>query len=134
MASGVREAIVRHARRDRPIECCGFLIGRRRRVLATVEMRNVARSRTRYRIEDRAHIALRRVLRALSPTLEIVGVYHSHPSGAARPSETDIAQAHYPGWIHIIVGMKGRTSVRAFRIRNGRAQHVSIRRESRHSI
>jgi proteasome lid subunit RPN8/RPN11 len=130
----VLAGIVRHARRDRPRECCGLLVGRRGLVLAAVATRNIAKGRSRYRIDDAAHIELRRILRGCSPALAIVGVYHSHPAGQARPSETDIAQAFYPGWIHLIAGLKGRASVRAYRIADGRAQEVSIRRKSGHSI
>ena len=134
ISRAVLAGIVRHARRDRPRECCGLLVGKRGRVLAAVATRNLANGRSRYRIDDAAHIALRRILRACSPTLAIVGVYHSHPAGHARPSETDIAEAFYPGWIHLIAGLKGRASVRAYRIANGRVQEVSIRRKSGHSI
>ncbi|HYN07910.1 MAG TPA: M67 family metallopeptidase [Vicinamibacterales bacterium] len=134
LAREVLAGIVHHARRDRPRECCGLLVGRRGLVLAAVATRNVAKGQSRYQIDDAAHIELRRILRACSPRLEIVGVYHSHPAGPARPSGTDIAQAFYPGWIHLIVGMKGRASVRAYRIASGRVQEVSIRRKSGHSI
>jgi len=123
----VRRAIVAHARRDRPHECAGFLIGRGRRVIAAAPMENVAASPVRYRIDDAAHIDLRRTLRALSPPLEIVGVYHSHPTGDPVPSPTDIAEAHYPDWFHVIVGLKaGRARVRAFAIGRGNVRELTI--------
>jgi proteasome lid subunit RPN8/RPN11 len=55
-----------------------------------------------------------------------VGVYHSHPAGAALPSPRDLAEAHYPEWLFVIVGAAGR-SVRAFRIARGRATRVRVR-------
>jgi proteasome lid subunit RPN8/RPN11 len=86
-------------------------------VVAAVACTNVARGTKHYRVAPREHIALRRVLRAWQPPLTIVGVYHSHPSGAARPSPTDIAEAHYPEWVQIIVGLAGRRAeMRAYRL------------------
>ena len=127
IAAGIRRAMVAHARRDAPNECAGFLVGRGAHVIAAVPMQNAAASRTRYRIDDAAHIELRRHLRAFSPPITIVGVYHSHPATAPVPSETDIAEAHYPEWCYVIVGLKGRqASVRAYRIRHGRTRDVTI--------
>ena len=118
--TAVRRAIVAHARRELPRECCGFLVGRDRRVTHAVAMANAARGRARYRIYDRDHIALRRELRRFTPPMEIVGVYHSHPRGKAEPSPTDLAEAHYPEWLYLIVGLEGATTVAGFRIAGGR--------------
>jgi proteasome lid subunit RPN8/RPN11 len=116
-----------HARRDRPLECCGLLIGRGRSVTGAVAMRNVEASPTRFRVDDREHIALRRALRLLSPPLDVIGVYHSHPSGPARPSPTDLAEASYPEWLYVIVGMAGdRVRVRGFVLETGRMRPVRL--------
>jgi proteasome lid subunit RPN8/RPN11 len=131
VAGDAVRAIVRHARAERPRECCGFLVGGGRRVLFAVAVPNVATSQSRYRIDDAMHLELRRALRRFSPRLEIVGVYHSHPSGDARPSPTDIAEAFYPDWIHVIVGLKGGILVRAYRIRAGRVESVAIQRQTK---
>ncbi|ODS53268.1 MAG: hypothetical protein ABS36_15220 [Acidobacteria bacterium SCN 69-37] len=120
LPSALRQAMVAHARAAAPIECCGLLVGVGRRVMSLVPMRNVVESPTRFRIDDRAHIALQRALRA-TPALSIVGVYHSHPTGPSRPSPTDIAEAHYRGWLHVIVSLAGRPRVRGFVIEDGRA-------------
>jgi proteasome lid subunit RPN8/RPN11 len=126
-AATVRRAMIAHARRENPNECCGFLLGRPREILYAVPMRNVAASRTRYRIDDRAHIALRRALRPIAPALEIVGVYHSHPAGDPVASPTDVAEAMYPEWVHVIIGLRGgRARVQAFRIANGRARALEV--------
>lgn len=116
MPRQVRQAVVDHARRDQPRECCGFLLGTGRRVAFALPMRNVARGQARYRIDDGDHLAVRRLLRRLEPALDIVGVYHSHPRGPARPSARDEAEAYYPEWVHVIVGLAPRLAVRAFRI------------------
>lgn len=127
LPDAVRRAILRHARAARPRECCGFLLGRDRTVQFAAGMRNASGGRTTYRIDDRDHIDVRRLLRNVSPALEIVGVYHSHPDGPARPSETDIAGAHYPEWVHVIVGLSPKAELRAYRIARGRAVELRVR-------
>jgi proteasome lid subunit RPN8/RPN11 len=124
LPAAVRRAIVRHAIAARPQECCGFLIGRRRETLAALPMPNVAETpATRFRIDDAAHVEARRLLRRFDPPIEIVGVYHSHPGGAAIPSPVDVAEAYYPDWLYVIVGLGGpRPSLRAFRISHGKAR------------
>ena len=93
-----------------------------------VPMTNVEASRTRYRIDDARHVELRRVLRGAIPALSIVGIYHSHPAGGAAASASDIAEAMYPDWTYVIVGLAaGRVRVRGFRIRNGCAREVVLR-------
>jgi proteasome lid subunit RPN8/RPN11 len=126
----VRKAMADHARRDRPLECCGLLVGRGRSVTGAVPMRNVEASATRFRLDDREHIALRRALRLVSPPLHVMGVYHSHPEGPARPSITDLAEAFYPEWLYIVVGMAGhRVRVRGFVIEAGGMRPIRLRAE-----
>ncbi len=127
LPSGVRRALTAHARATYPAECCGFLVGQRGRIVFAIRMRNVAGTARRYRIADRAHIDLRRILRACAPPLEIVGVYHSHPNGRPAPSETDRAEAHYPRWVHVIVAFDGRKArFGACRISRGRVRRLLL--------
>ena len=124
----VRSAIVQHARREAPRECCGFLIGSGRRVQFALPLDNVdSRPQIRYRIDDRRHIEVRRWLRQLAPPLEIVGVYHSHPNVEARPSSADLAEAHYPDWVFAIVSLKAaRPDIGLFQIVRGRARRLRV--------
>lgn len=118
-----------HAELAAPSECCGLLIGRGGIVQAAIPMPNIARTpRTRFEVDPASHIALRRVLRAVTPGNSIVGVYHSHPVGPAVLSPRDLADAHYDDWVHIVVGrVATRWRVRAYRIQNRRARAVKIR-------
>jgi proteasome lid subunit RPN8/RPN11 len=126
--AAVRKAIIEHARREQPLECCGLLVGTGSRVAYAVAMRNAAASATRYRIDETSHIDVRRVLRGMQPRLEIVGVYHSHPAGNAQPSRVDLDEAMYPEWAYVIVGLEPRRpDVRAFRILRGEARALTIR-------
>ena len=126
LPAAVKRAIVSHARKDAPRECCGFLVGRGTRVMFALPVRNCdPKPTTGFQIDPAEHIAVRRVLRQMSPGVEIIGVYHSHPNGPATPSPRDIAESHYPDWIFAIVGAKGRT-VRAYRIANHAVAPVAL--------
>lgn len=110
-----------------------MLLGRDAEVRQAVPVANVARTpRTAYRVDDAAHIALRRDLRQRDSRLEIVGVYHSHPAGPAHPSPADIRQAYYPGWVHLIVGFAPRVQLRAFHIEDGLVTPMAIARPGAH--
>jgi len=126
LPKAIKRAIVEHARAEAPRECCGFLVGRRTRVMFALPVKNCdPKPTTGFRIDPAEHIAVRRVLRQMSPGVEIIGVYHSHPHGPATPSPRDIAESHYPEWLFVIVGAQGR-SVRAYRIAAHMVQPIAL--------
>jgi len=108
------EAILHHAERANPRECCGVLLGREDEILQAVEARNLSEDPNRYLLDPADHIAIRRNARAAG--LAVVGFYHSHPHSAARPSATDQAEAAYPDHLYLIVGVD---EVRLFRLAGG---------------
>lgn len=93
-----RDALVAHALATSPEECCGVLLGRedqpRSRVAEVAPAENVAPAeerRHRFHIDPAWLASVQR--RARGAGLEIVGYYHSHPEGAAHPSDHDAACA-----------------------------------------
>lgn len=106
----VFESLVRHATGTAPEECCGILLGavakagrvRVERAIPADNVEEMRRDRT-YRIAPLAILAAAR--RARAEGLEIVGYYHSHPSGSARPSELDRAGA-WPDTSYVILGLR----------------------------
>ena len=112
------DAIVAHAVEDLPNECCGLLLGNAEIVEDVARARNVKRSRTKFQVEPADHFAA--IRRARASGLEIVGAYHSHPSGPSGPSEIDRARLTDPAMFHVIVSLAhGTRTVRAFRIADG---------------
>jgi len=102
-------AIVAHARRDAPNECCGLLVGRPGDVLEAVPASNGAADPTRrYEISPVDYFAqirrCRRINAAQSERFAVVGAYHSHPRGGPEPSETDVEQA-FSNFVFLIVGL-----------------------------
>ena len=110
--------IVAHAVEDLPNECCGLLIGTADIVEDASRARNTKRSRTKFQVEPADHFAA--VRRARAAGFEIVGAYHSHPSGPSGPSETDRARLTDPSMFHVIISLAhGTRTVRAFRLTDG---------------
>jgi proteasome lid subunit RPN8/RPN11 len=99
----VVDDVLNHASQETPRECCGILLGTPAGIVESVRARNLAEGTTRFLIDPQDHITARRDGRARR--LEVVGFYHSHPRSAAYPSETDLAEAVYPGAVHLIAGM-----------------------------
>ena len=86
--------------------------------LPRARARNTKRSRTRFQVEPADHFAA--IRRARAGGLEIVGAYHSHPSGPSGPSETDRARLTDPSMFHVIISLAhGTRTVRAFRLTEG---------------
>ncbi len=114
----VLEKIVAHAVEDLPNECCGLLIGTADMVEDASRARNTRRSRTRFQVEPADHFAA--IRRARAGGFEIIGAYHSHPSGPSGPSDTDRARLTDPTMFHVIVSLAhGTRTVRAFRLTDG---------------
>jgi proteasome lid subunit RPN8/RPN11 len=115
-----------HALQTEPAECCGLLVGTPHLIDESVPTENLAASPTRFEVDPLEHIRLNRRLRGSGRA--VIGAYHSHPHSAAQPSAMDIAEAHYPEFVHIIVSLVGDVAgrVRAYRIRDGRATPLAL--------
>jgi len=114
----VLDRIVAHAVEDLPDECCGLLIGTHEIVEDASRARNAKRSRTKFQVEPADHFAA--IRRARGAGLEIIGAYHSHPTGPSGPSETDRLRLTDPSMFHVIVSLAhGTRTVRAFRLADG---------------
>jgi len=106
---------VAHAREAAPAECCGLLIGRAGEILRADAAANLATLPTRFLIDPKSHIDLRK--RARDEGLSVLGFYHSHPASAAVPSATDLEESSYSDVVHLIVGLRGDVAeIRLFRI------------------
>jgi proteasome lid subunit RPN8/RPN11 len=114
----ILDQIVAHAVEELPNECCGLLIGTPDMVEDAARARNAKRSRTRFQVEPADHFAA--IRRARAAGFEIIGAYHSHPSGPSGPSETDRTRLTDPTMFHVIVSLAhGTRTVRAFRLADG---------------
>lgn len=112
--SDILDAIRTHGEATYPEECCGFLLGHMtpegNHVVATqrVANRQTTNRERRYTITPGDYQAAARA--AAAQGLDVVGFYHSHPDHPAQPSETDLAEATFPGYAYVIVSVQQGTA------------------------
>jgi proteasome lid subunit RPN8/RPN11 len=120
-------AMIAEARLDPSIECCGFLAGSENQITAVLPAPNVhAAPSIAYEIAPEQLFQLFREIRAQGH--DLLGIYHSHPSGENAPSPADIERAYYPDAAYFITSphLNAKNPVRAFHIRNARAEELTI--------
>ena len=83
-------------------ECCGLVLGEGTSISCVLLADNVAADPRRYfEIDPAILISVQKHRRAGGP--DIVGYFHSHPNGLARPSATDVRQAEPDGKFWLII-------------------------------
>lgn len=114
------ERMLDHCRAELPNEACGLLAGVDGEVLEVYCIANSDASPVTYTIEPEGHF--RALMDAEARGLGLVGAFHSHVDGPARPSVTDVARAAEPDWLWVVAGpMLGDPEIRVFRIDGGAA-------------
>ncbi|MEX2273502.1 MAG: M67 family metallopeptidase [Vicinamibacterales bacterium] len=103
LPDAIRDALIAHAEREAPHECCGLLIGKGNTVREAHPARNKMASQTRFQINPADHFVAIRKARAAG--LEVIGAYHSHPDSAALPSARDLAEASEGAPVMLIVSL-----------------------------
>jgi proteasome lid subunit RPN8/RPN11 len=88
VTSGVLATLLEEAAKAAPNECCGVLLGAGVRIVEVRPAANIHPDpRIRFEIDPAVLIAAHRAARAGGR--EVLGYYHSHPSGHPVPSATD---------------------------------------------
>jgi [CysO sulfur-carrier protein]-S-L-cysteine hydrolase len=123
----MRAAIVDHAIRDTPRECCGIIAGRDGTPIQVYETRNIAAGNRLYEIDPAQLIELE-FHEFPARGLELVAIYHSHPESPAYPSATDVELAFWPDAVFLICSLadRARPEIRGFRIRDGAIHEVTL--------
>ena len=119
------DAIVKHAKRDHPVEACGMVVGPigSDRPDRHIEMVNAAGSPTFYEYDSTDLLHLYKELDDRDE--EPVVIYHSHSATEAYPSVTDINLASEPGAHYVLVSTRehgnneGPVEFRSYRIIDG---------------
>ena len=124
--AGIFEEMLRHARREPEIECCGLLAGRDGVSTKVFPATNALASRAAYEIAPQELFRIFRCMR--EERLEHLALYHSHPFGENFPSARDIAQAYYPNEAYFIISPQVGVPrpVRAFSIRDDMVRELRI--------
>jgi len=104
ISAALLDSIAAAGRANLPREVCGLLIGLRSddgiTVARIAPSANLAAGNDAFEIDPSLLLRLQRELRGTGEAL--VGLYHSHPFGEARPSPRDLAGANYPGFAWLI--------------------------------
>ncbi|MEE4207436.1 MAG: M67 family metallopeptidase [Erythrobacter sp.] len=117
------DAMIAAARAADRLEACGILLGAGLRIEKFAPAANVhPEPRHHFEIDPQALIDAHRTAREGGP--EVVGYFHSHPSGPARPSATDRVMAAADGRVWAIWG-EGRLAF--FRAGKGGFETLSSR-------
>jgi len=109
----LRREIVDHCIASLPDEGCGLLALDGARVMSVYPTGNADCSPWSYTIPPQEHYDA--VVDAESHGWEIQGAFHSHPSGPARMSPTDLERALRPGWVYVVVGLGGSPAMSIWR-------------------
>jgi proteasome lid subunit RPN8/RPN11 len=93
---------------EMPLECCGLLAGKigpdgTGLVEEGYPLVNAAASPVEYLSEPRGMFTACRDMRRRG--LDILAVYHSHPSSPPVPSRKDLAQNYDPGVVNVIISL-----------------------------
>ncbi len=112
-------AIVAQAQEEAPLECCGLLLGRGRRVERVFPGTNIDRSPVTYNMDPQELFRAHREMEAQGT--DLVAIYHSHPRTRAYPSSTDVGKATYPDAFYMIISLQDASlpEIRVFRIGGG---------------
>jgi proteasome lid subunit RPN8/RPN11 len=128
MTRAQRDAIVAHAERDAPNECCGYLRAKEDVVQEVFEAENTRHSPYGYTLGMDALLAVNE----LEDEGFEVGIYHSHPRSPAEPSQQDINTVSdlTKHWTQLIVSLQNgggeQADLRAWKIADGRVQEQKI--------
>lgn len=104
VSSAVLAGLRAFAAAAHPRECCGILFGKGNRIGAFRPAANVHPQPERhFEIDPQALVDAFRAERAGGP--QVVGYYHSHPSGPPEPSATDRTLAAHDGRVWAIIAL-----------------------------
>lgn len=119
-----------HVRSHAAEEVCGLIAGKispegEAITNAVLEIPNQYHSPVKFRMDP--HAQLEAFLMIEQAGLDLVAIYHSHPSGPDYPSPTDIAESYYPEALALIWSPKaGRWDCRAYRLQEGQSLEVDL--------
>jgi proteasome lid subunit RPN8/RPN11 len=98
-----RRQIIGHCLAALPNEGCGMLAMDGELVVKVYFMNNEDDSPVSYTIPPQEHFDA--LMDAESKGWRLGGVFHSHPSGPAGMSETDLAKVTEPDWVYAVVDL-----------------------------
>jgi proteasome lid subunit RPN8/RPN11 len=128
------QSIISHCNAGYPDEACGILAGKAGRVEKVYTMTNARPGPVSYEMDPEEQFRVMKDIRQAS--LEMTGMFHSHPGGHAYPSSVDVEKAYWPGTtlpnypeaLYVIVSLLDRANpdVRGYAISGGTIREVPL--------
>ncbi|MBE0670241.1 MAG: M67 family metallopeptidase [Anaerolineales bacterium] len=107
-----------------PLESCGLLAGRGSKVEKIFFVQNQAQSPVRYVMDPIEQLNAFEWID--SNGMELLGIFHSHPTGPETVSPTDISEAAYAVIYIIFAPVDEKWHARGFWIENGGFREVTL--------
>ncbi len=121
----IKEQMLRQAERELPNEACGYLAGRDGAVAEFIPMTNADHNPEHFSFIPEEQF--RAVKASRSRGLQLIAVYHSHPSSPARLSDEDLRLLNDPDLVYLIVSFMATEPVlKAFRVRSRQVSEIPI--------
>lgn len=119
------EQMLQQSKTEAPLEACGILAGKDGIARKLYKMTNADQSSVHFMMKPEEQFQVIKDTRAAS--LEMLAIYHSHPTSPARLSQEDIRLAVTPDVVYIIVSLiSNEPATKGFIIENGVITEVLI--------
>ena len=116
--------MIAHVDAHLPMEACGLLAGRGSNVESVLAATNQAQSPVRFVMDPIEQLNAFEWID--SQGLDLIGIFHSHPTGPETVSPTDIAESAYDV-VHVILArVHGNWHPRGFWIENASYREVTL--------
>jgi len=97
----IQNKIIERAEQQSPQEACGLLSGTGNEIRHHFPITNTMHSLNRFLMDGKEMLTAFDWIEGHGQTL--LAIYHSHPNGPSKPSQTDLNEDHYPDAVKIIV-------------------------------
>ena len=118
------QKMIDHVDSHAPLEACGLLAGKGSTVEAVLVVRNQVQSPVRYVMDPIEQLHAFEWIE--SNGLDLIGIFHSHPTGPETVSPTDIAEAAYAVTYVILARVNDAWRTRGFWVEHGGFREVDL--------
>ncbi len=115
--NNVIQALIQQAKKDAPLETCGYLLGNDNVVTENYWMENIDHSSEHFSFRPEDQMAALKYARRNG--LRILANWHSHPASPSRPSEEDKRLAYDPRIRYAILSLHEGIHLNSFKIIQG---------------
>jgi proteasome lid subunit RPN8/RPN11 len=124
LSNSLLQEMITYVDQHMPLEACGVLAGKAARAEKMLGVLNQAQSPVRFVMDP--YEQLHAFDWIDSNGFDLVGIFHSHPTGPETVSPTDIAEAAY-AVVHVVLSHADtQWQARGFWIEDGKASEVTL--------